>query len=702
MNWLSVIPLAVLVYPSLASGLATPSAEANPFFQPWNTPFGVPPFEQIKNEHFLPALKKGIEEKRREVGAIAKKPEAATFSNTIEALDRAGELLERVQSVFSNLTSAETNDRLQEIQKEVAPLLSALQDDILLDPQLFARVKAVFEQRGKLKLSAEQLRLLEETRKDFVRGGANLGPDEKRRLRAINEELAVLGVRFGNNLLKETNAYRLVIDKPGDLSGLPETVVRAAADAAKPAGLPGKWVFTLHAPSIWPFLSYADNRELRRQILTAYIQRGDNGNQYDNKQILSRIAALRAERAKLLGYPTHAHFVLEEAMAKEPAKVYGFLDQLWKPALSVAGQEAQALQRMMREQGRDFKLEPWDWRYYAEKVKQARYELDENQLRQYFTLDNVRQGAFYVANKLYGLTFVERTDIPKYHSEVRAFEVKDSDGSHLGVFLVDYHPRPGKRGGAWSSRYRGQRIQDGKDIRPITVNVCNFTRPAGDQPALLRQEEAETLFHEFGHGLHSLLQRIHYRSLARVPRDFVELPSQIMENWAFEPDVLKVYAKHYRTGAPIPDELVAKIEKAAKYNQGFLTVEYLAASFLDMDWHTISAGQAPDAIAFEKAALEKIRMMPEIVVRYRSPYFQHIFAGGYSSGYYSYIWSEVLDSDAFQAFKEKGLFDQETASAFRKKILEKGGTADAMEMYKSFRGREPSVEPLLKKRGLKN
>jgi peptidyl-dipeptidase Dcp len=702
MNWLSVIPLAVLVYPSLASGLATPSAEANPFFQPWNTPFGVPPFEQIKNEHFLPALKKGIEEKRREVGAIAKKPEAATFSNTIEALDRAGELLERVQSVFSNLTSAETNDRLQEIQKEVAPLLSALQDDILLDPQLFARVKAVFEQRGKLKLSAEQLRLLEETRKDFVRGGANLGPDEKRRLRAINEELAVLGVRFGNNLLKETNAYRLVIDKPGDLSGLPETLVRAAADAAKPAGLPGKWVFTLHAPSIWPFLSYADNRELRRQILTAYIQRGDNGNQYDNKQILSRIAALRAERAKLLGYPTHAHFVLEEAMAKEPAKVYGFLDQLWKPALSVAGQEAQALQRMMREQGRDFKLEPWDWRYYAEKVKQARYELDENQLRQYFTLDNVRQGAFYVANKLYGLTFVERTDIPKYHSEVRAFEVKDSDGSHLGVFLVDYHPRPGKRGGAWSSRYRGQRIQDGKDIRPITVNVCNFTRPAGDQPALLRQEEAETLFHEFGHGLHSLLQRIHYRSLARVPRDFVELPSQIMENWAFEPAVLKVYAKHYRTGAPIPDELVTKIEKAAKYNQGFLTVEYLAASFLDMDWHTISAGQAPDAIAFEKAALEKIRMMPEIVVRYRSPYFQHIFAGGYSSGYYSYIWSEVLDSDAFQAFKEKGLFDQETASAFRKKILEKGGTADAMEMYKSFRGREPSVEPLLKKRGLKN
>lgn len=685
----------------LAGGQAPPAADNNPFFEQWKTPFGTPPFERIKNEHFPPALKKGIEEQRREAQAIARSRQAPTFANTIEALDGAGELLEKVQSVFSNLTGAETNDRLQEIQREAAPLLSALRDDILLDEQLFGRVKQVWQQRDKLKLNGEQRKLLEETYKEFVRGGANLSAGQKKRLRAINEELSVLGVRFGNNLLKETNSYRLAIDRKEDLSGLPETDVSAAADAAKAAGLPGKWVFTLQAPSIWPFLSHADNRELRRQILAAYVERCNSGNQYDNKQILSRIAALRAERARLLGYPTHADFVLQERMAKKPEKVYGLLNQLWEPALAVAHQEAKDLQKMIQEQGQAFNLEPWDWRYYAEKVKKARYELDENEVRQYFTLDSVREGAFYAANRLYGLTFVERKDIPRYHAEVRAFEVKDRDGSHLGVFLADYHPRPGKRGGAWSSRYRGQRFKDGKDIRPIVVNVCNFTRPSGGKPALLRLEEVETLFHEFGHGLHSLLSRIHYRSLAGVPRDFVELPSQIMENWALEPEVLRVYAKHYQTGAVMPDGLLAKIKKAEKFNQGFATVEYLAASFLDMDWHTISQEKAVEPPAFEKASLDKIRLMPEIVVRYRSPYFQHIFAGGYSAGYYSYIWSEVLDSDAFQAFKEKGLFDQPTAAAFRKKILEKGGTMDAMEMYKSFRGREPSVEPLLEKRGLK-
>ena len=685
----------------LAGGQAPPAADNNPFFEQWKTPFGTPPFEHINNEHFPPALKKGIEEQRREAQAIARSQQAPTFANTIEALDGAGELLEKVQSVFSNLTGAETNDRLQEIQREAAPLLSALRDDILLDQQLFGRVKQVWQQRDKLKLNGEQRKLLEETYKEFVRGGANLSAGQKKRLRAINEELSVLGVRFGNNLLKETNSYRLVIDRKEDLSGLPETDVSAAADAAKAAGLPGKWVFTLQAPSIWPFLSHADNRELRRQILAAYVERCNSGNQYDNNQILSRIAALRAERARLLGYPTHADFVLQERMAKKPEKVYGLLNQLWEPALALAHQEAKDLQKMIQEQGQAFKLEPWDWRYYAEKVKKARYELDENEVRQYFTLDSVREGAFYAANRLYGLTFVERKDIPRYHAEVRAFEVKDRDGSHLGVFLADYHPRPGKRGGAWSSRYRGQRFKDGKDIRPIVVNVCNFTRPSAGKPALLRREEVETLFHEFGHALHSLLSRIHYRSLAGVPRDFVELPSQIMENWALEPEVLRVYAKHYQTGAVMPDGLLAKIKKAEKFNQGFATVEYLAASFLDMDWHTISQEKAAEPAAFEKASLDKIRLMPEIVVRYRSPYFQHIFAGGYSAGYYSYIWSEVLDSDAFQAFKEKGLFDQATAAAFRKKILEKGGTMDAMEMYKSFRGREPSVEPLLEKRGLK-
>ncbi len=682
--------------------LALPTfGQTNPFFEKWDTPFGVPPFHRIKDDHFLPALTRGIEEQRKEVQSVSANSAPATFANTIEALDAAGGLLERVQSVFFNLTGAETNERLQAISKEIAPQLAALRDDIVLDARLFARVKQVWERRESLKLNPEQRRLLEETYKDFVRGGANLPDEGKKRLRGINAELSVLGVRFANNLLKETNAWRLVIDNEKELAGLPKTSIAAAADAAKAAGLAGKWVFTLQAPSIWPFLSYAENRDLRRRILEAYITRCARGNDEDNREVLAKVATLRAERARLLGYPTHAHFALEERMAKEPAKVYALLDRLWKPARAVAAREAADLQAMIREQGQNFKLEPWDWRYYAEKVKQARYELDENEVREYFTLENVREGAFQVANKLYGLTFEERKDIPRYHPEVRAFEVKDRDGSHLGVFLADYHPRPGKRGGAWSSRYRGQHFENGKDVRPVVVNVCNFTRPSAGQPALLRLEEVETLFHEFGHGLHSLLSRIHYRGLASVPRDFVELPSQIMENWALEPEVLKVYAKHYRTGAVIPPALVAKIEKSSKFNQGFLTVEYLAASLLDMDWHSVAAGRRVEPDAFEKASLEKIAMPAEIVVRYRSPYFQHIFASGYAAGYYSYIWSEVLDSDAFQAFKSKGLFDPATASAFRKKILERGGTADAMEMYKDFRGREPSVDPLLEKRGLK-
>jgi peptidyl-dipeptidase Dcp len=674
---------------------------SNPLLREWNTPFGVPPFPEITNEHFPPALQKAIDERRSEVEGIANSAEAPTFANTLEALDASGELLDKVGAVFSNLTGAETNDRLQAINREFAPRLSALRDDILLNEKLFARVKRVWEQRDKLDLNAEQRRLVEETYKEFVRGGANLTAERKKRLREVNAELSVLGVRFGDNLLKETNAYKLAIEKKEDLAGLPESAVAAAAEAAKAAGQPGKWVFTLQAPSIWPFLSYASNRELRRQILTAYTMRGDNGNAQDNKGILARIAALRVERASLLGYRSHADFALEERMAKEPAKVYALLNQLWAPALAMSQREARDLEAMAAASGEKIRLEPRDWRYYAEKLKKERYALDDNELRQYFTLDNVRQGSFYVANKLYGLTFTERTDIPKYHPDVRAFEVKDADGSHLGVFLADYHPRPGKRGGAWSSRFRGQRFRNGKDIRPVVVNVCNFTRPSAGQPALLRPEEVETLFHEFGHALHSLLSRIHYGDLSSTPRDFVELPSQIMENWALEPEVLKVYARHYQTGQAIPDELVARIKKAEKFNQGFLTVEYLAASFLDMDWHTLTDPKEQDPIAFEKASLSRIRMPEEIVVRYRSPFFQHIFSGGYSAGYYSYIWSEVLDSDAFQAFQEKGLFDPATARSFRQNILERGGSMDAMEMYKAFRGREPSVEPLLAKRGLK-
>ncbi len=696
---LAVLVVCLSALPLVAQ---TQALAGNPFFQTWTTPFGVPPYDQIRSEHFLPGFQRAIEERRREVAKIAESGAPATFANTVEALDAAGGLLDKVQRVFSSLTSAETNDRLQQIQAEVAPLLSAARDDIYLNEKLFARIQTVWEKRAGLSLNAVQTRLVEETYKDFVRGGANLTAADKQRLRAINEALSPLSVRFSNNLLRETNAYKLVIGDKVDLAGLPEAVISAASDAARTAGQPGKWVFTLQAPSIWPFLTYAGNRELRRQILTAYFDRCDHLDQFDNKESLARLATLRAEKARLLGYPTHADFVLAENMAKTPQKVYEFLNQLWLPASAVARKEAAELQNMIRAEGTGFQLAAWDWRFYSEKVKKARYDLDDNELRPYFALDNVRQGAFDVASKLYGLKFVERTDIPKYHPEVRTFEVRDADGSHLGVYLVDYSPRPGKRGGAWSSPIRGHRVVEGKDIRPIVVNVCNFTRPAAGQPALLNQEEVQTLFHEFGHALNQLLSRVPYRSLSGAPRDFVELPSQIMENWAMEPAVLKSYARHFKTGAAMPDDLIQKIKNAEKFNQGFVTMEYLAASFLDMDWHTIPTGQRPEATAFERASMEKIRLLPEVGVRYRSPYFQHIFSGGYDAGYYSYIWSQVLDADAFQMFKEKGLFDPATAASFRKNVLEKGGTEDALEMYKRFRGREPSVEPLLERRGLKN
>jgi peptidyl-dipeptidase Dcp len=698
-----VLVLAALAALPLFAQVPAPQEQPNPFSVEWTTPFGVPPFDLIRPAHFLPAFKEGIAKQRREVEAIVGNTAPPTFANTIEALENAGEDADRVQTVFYGLLSAETTPELQAIAKEVAPMLSAMNDDILLNGALFARVKAVWEKRAGTDLDADRRRLTEETYTQFVRGGAGLSAEGKKRLREINAELAVIGLKFGDNVLKETNAYRLVIEKKDDLAGLPPGVVSAAAEAARAAKLEGKWLFSLQAPSIWPFLQYADNRELRRQILTAYVTRADHGDASDNKAVIARITVLRTEKAKLLGYPTWADFVLDRNMAKAPDRVYALLNQLWTPALAVAHREAADLQAAIPADGEAFRLEPWDWRYYAEKVKKARYDFDEEALRPYFKLDNVRDGAFWVANRLYGITFTERTDIPRYHPEVRTFEVRDGDGSFLGVFMTDYHPRPGKRGGAWSGRYRDQRFKDGKDVRPIVVNVCNFSRPAGDTPALLSLEEVETLFHEFGHGLNSLLARNRYPTLGRVPRDFVELPSQIMENWVLEPQVLKVYAKHWKTGEVIPDDLIARVDRARKFNQGFATVEYLAASFLDMDWHTIIDVTPRDVTAFENASMARIHMMPEIVVRYRSPYFAHVFGpgGGYSSGYYSYIWAEVLVADAFQAFKEKGIFDRATAAAFRANILERGGVDDAMARYVRFRGHEPSVDPLLVKRGLK-
>jgi len=681
-----------------ACGIREPAD--NPFFSEWTTPFGVAPFDRIQEEHFLPAFERAIAEERAEVEAVAQNPESPTFENTLVALDATGELMTKVAGVFYTLTNAETSEQIQAIAKEVAPMRSNLRDDILMNPLLFARVKAVYEQRDELELDPEQMRLLEETYLDFVNGGAELSETDKERMREINTRLSTLGLQFSDNVLAETNRYQLFIGNEEDLAGLPPAVVQGAADAAAEAGREGAWLFTVHRPSIYPFLDYADDRELREQIFTAYIMRGDHDDEYDNKAIFTEILALRAEKAKLLGYDTHADRMLERRMAKNPETVYEFLEDLWHPSLGAAREEAEVLQEAIADDGFDFKLEPWDWRYYTEKVRKARYDIDEQELRQYFMIDDVIDGAFYVANRLYGIEFTEIEGIPTYHPEVRTFEVTEADGSHIGVFMTDYFPRPGKRGGAWSRSIRSQWVRDGVDVRPVVLNVGNFQRPVGDDPALLSLEQVHTLFHELGHGLQQLMSDVRYRGSGRVTRDFVELPSQIMENWVLEPEVLKVYAKHYRTGEVIPDELVEKIRAAKQFNQGFESVEYLAACYLDMDWHTLEDPAAADVREFEKASMDRIGLIPEIVVRYRTTYFSHI-TGGYSAGYYSYDWSEVLDADAFAAFQETSLFDQDTAASFRANILERRGAEDPEALYLRFRGREPSVEPLLKRRGWK-
>jgi peptidyl-dipeptidase Dcp len=676
-------------------------AETNPFFTEWTAPFGTPPFPEIQEAHYLPAFTEGMARQKKEVEAIASSAEAPSFANTIEALERTGELLTKVDNVFYALTDNNTNEELQKIEAAVAPILAKHNDDIALNDMLFRRVEAVWREKDKQTLTPEQARLLELTYKTFVRSGAALDEAKKAELRKINEELAVLTVKFGENVLKEDNGFMLVLEKQEDLAGLPQDVVTAAAEAAKTKGLSGKWVFTLHKPSCIPFFQYSARRDLREQLFKAFISRGDNGNAFDNKAVLAKIAVLRVRRAALLGYKTHADYVLEENMAKTPAGVYKLLDQLWGPALAMAKTEAKDLQALIDKEGGNFKLEPWDWWYYAEKLKKAKYELDDEVLRPYFELKAVRQGAFDVAGKLWGLKFEPRTDIPVYHPDVEVFEVKEADGTHLGILYTDYFPRASKRGGAWSGAIREQSVRDGRKVTPVIFNVGNFTKPTAEKPSLITFEEALTLFHELGHALHDLLSNVTYESLSgtNVPRDFVELGSQIMENWAGDPEVIKSYAKHYQTGEPIPQELVDKIKKASLFNQGFATVEYMSACYLDMDWHTLSEPVEQDPVGFENAAMKKIGLIPEIVVRYRSPYFQHIFSGGYSAGYYSYIWSEVLDADAFQAFKETSLFDQATARSFRENILARGGSEDAMALYKRFRGREPKVEPLLKRKG---
>ena len=677
-------------------------ANGNPFLAEYTTPFKVPPFDKIKLEHYKEAFLKGMEEQAQEINAIVKQRSAATFENTIVALDQSGKLLSKVSAVFYGQNSANTSDEMQAISRELSPLLSKHRDDIKLNAGLFQRVKFVYDQKSKLNLTKEQAKLLEETYKDFVRGGANLDAAKQAKLRELNSELSMLELTFGQNMLKETNDFQLIIDKKEDLSGLPASLIASAADAAKAAKLEGKWLFTLHNPSVMPFLQYADNRALREKIYNGYINRGNNGNKSDNKEVVNKLVTLRLEKAKLMGYKDYASFMLEDRMAKTPEKVYALLDEVWTPALAKAKDELADIKAEIKKEGGNFEPEGWDWRYYFEKAKIAKFNLDENEVRPYLELNNVRDGAFYVANKLYGITFTEIKDIPTPHEEATAFECKDKDGTHLGVLYMDFFPRESKRGGAWCGGYRSQTYENGKRLAPVVTIVCNFSKPAGDQPALLSADEASTLFHEFGHGLHSLFRDVHYFGVASVPRDFVELPSQIMEHWVFEPEVLKVYAKHYKTGEVIPAALIEKLEKSGKYGQGFATVEYLAASLLDMDYHVLKEVPANlDAMEFEANVMNKRGLLKQIPPRYRSTYFNHTMGGGYTAGYYSYIWAEVLDADAFEAFKETGdIFNQDKAIKFRNNVLTPGAIDDAMDMYKNFRGKEPGTAPLLKNRGL--
>ena len=676
----------------------TTQTETNPFLSEFQTEHGVPPFDKIKLEHYEPAFLKGIEEQNANIDAIVNNSETPTFENVIVALDNSAPILDRVSAIFYNMTDAEKTPGLNELSIKIAPTLSEHSDNISLNQELFKKVNAVYQQKESLKLTTEQERLLEETYKDFVRSGANLSSEKQARLREINKQLSTLGLTFSDNILNENNAFKLYIDKEKDLAGLPEWFRQSAAEEAKADGQEGKWLFTLGNASRLPFLQYSENRPLREQIYKAYINRGNNNDKNDNKKIITDIVSLRLEKAQLLGFDCYSNFVLDNTMAKNSTTVMNFLNNLWSYSLPKAKAEAADLQKIMDKEGKGEKLEAWDWWYYTEKLRKEKYNLEEDEIKPYFKLENVREGAFAVANKLYGITLTKLEGIPVYHPDVEVFEVKDADGSHMGIFYVDYFPRPGKSGGAWMSNYREQQ----GDIRPLVCNVCSFTKPEGDTPSLLTIDEVETLFHEFGHALHGLLTKCNYKGISgtNVVRDFVELPSQINEHWATEPEVLKMYAKHYQTGETIPDSLIEKILNQKTFNQGFMTTELLAAAILDMNLHNLTDTKNLDVLAYEKEAMNQLNLIPEIAPRYRTTYFNHII-GGYAAGYYSYLWANVLDNDAFEAFKEHGIFDKKTADLFRYNVLEKGNSEDPMTLYKNFRGAEPQLEPMLKNRGMK-
>lgn len=696
--------LAVIVFALGACTKQPPKTTMmeNPFFIEWTTPFGVPPFDQIKEGHYVPAVDEGIKQQEAEIKAIVENDAEPTFENTILALDQSGELLEKVNGVFGPLRSSNTNDNMQALAREITPKMTKHRDNISMDPVLFSKVKAVYDKRNELGLDAEQLRVTEKYYQDFVRNGANLPAEDQAKLKALNEELSKLSLQFGENVLAETNKnFKMVVDKKEDLAGLPDDEIVRAAEEATKAGEPGKWVFTMAKPSMLPFLQFAQNRDLREKLYRGYLMRGDNDNANDNKEIIKKIVKFRDEKAKLLGFKNFAEYVIDINMAKKPEAVYDFLDKLWKPALEMSKQDVKEMQAIIDNEGGNFKLASWDWWFYSEKLRKQKYDLDEAEIKPYFSLENAANGIFYVAEKLYGIKFVERKDLPTYHPEAIPYEVKEADGSHLGVLYMDFHPRDGKNVGAWSTSFRSSGYKDGTRVSQVGNIVMNFTRPAGDTPALLSFDEVSTFFHEFGHALHGLFTDGPYkRTAGRVPRDFVELPSQIMENWCAEPEVMKVYAKHYLTGEPIPDALIQKLGNASHFDQGFITGEYVAASILDLDFHTVGNPDIADVRAFEKASMDKIGLIPEFLPRYRSTYFSHIFSGGYSAGYYVYIWAAVLDTDAFNAFKETGdLFNPEVAARFRE-LLTKCGSDEGMNVYLKFRGKAPSIEPLLAKRGL--
>jgi len=672
----------------------------NPFLQEYDTPFKIPPFEDIKMQHYKPAFELGMEENLLEINKITSNPEKPSFENTIVELERVGKTLDKVSNVFFNLLSSNTNEDMDDLAVTISPRLSAHGDNILLNKELFERIKSVYSKRASLSLSVEQNRLLEETYKSFIRSGANLSDNKMNRLTEINQSLSSLSVQFDQNVLKETNGFSLIIDNEEQLSGLPEEEIRLASELAKSEGHEGKWVFKPTRVSMYPFLTYSDQRDLREKLYDSYIKRGDNSNESDNKNIIKEMVALRTEKAKLMGFENHADFVLDNTMAKTTERVDGLLQKIWKPGLARAKREVEEMQKLIQEEGGNFKLASSDWWYYSEKIRQSKYNFTEEEVKPYFSEENVLAGAFDVAEKLFEVSFIERKDLPKYRDDIRSFEVKDADEKTIGIFYTDYTLRPSKGGGAWMNSVRSQSTFDGNQL-PIVFNVCNFPPKNKEGVSLLSFEQVETLFHEFGHGLHGLLSQATYPSLSgtRVTRDYVEFPSQMMENWAREPEVIKTFAKHYKTGEAIPDELLNKIAAAGKFNAGFETTEYVAAALLDMAWHT-NETEIQDVNDFEDTSLEELGLIPEIESRYRSTYFGHIFAGGYSSGYYSYLWTEVMEADAFEPFREKGLFHKETADKLKKFVYSSGNTDDLMTQYVRYRGSEPNIEPLIKKRGL--